>query len=914
MSEAQNFSIKDIIKAEYEKCAKSPIYFMKKYVFIQTTSKGRSLFELYQFQSQLLNLFHTKDRLLILKSRQLGITTLCAGYALWLLIFKKDQSILALAPTQEKAKNIVDKVRFGYKNLPSWLREGSTEALEDNKLSLVLKNGSKIKAASGASDSARGITANVLILDEAAFIDNADELWGSAQQTLATGGQAIVLSTPNGVSNWFNKQWIDAELQDNDFIPVRLPWSLHPERNQAWRDAQDRELGAKLAAQECFEGDTRIYTKRGLIKISEIVVGDEVLSHTGVFRKVLNTMSHEVESGYTIHSSVNPIKRFVTENHPFLKENNWVPIAEIENKQMLPSVVNNKFLKEKIKYVSINNLIKSPFFKIVEDGEYFYVNDRKHKKRFPKIIELDYNLGLIVGLYLAEGSKVQNRVTFSFNYKTELNDWPADISDIIKKRFNIDAKIHKKNNNNGANLDFCSQIFSGLIGLLTEGNDCYSKKLSSLSYENMNMEYAKGVIDGIFKGDGCVLKKYKKGFTTTSINLLYDVKFILNGMGVYGLYINTKPEKIAKFNNRDLEYTTAKSYQIFLANSKDLDCVDKKISSIYDLREYPRIDKEIQKNGFIYNKLYKDISTENIKVYNIEVDVDHTYITEHFVVHNCDCDFLNSGDTYFDSDDLQYYRERIENPLLTRGANNDLWVWEEAAIGRTYMIVVDTSRGDSQDFSAIQVIDIFSGSQVAEFKGNIDTKLLSRMAVSLAIEYNNALLIVENTGIGQTTISDIIEMGYNNIYYSPKGDSSNVNEYIAKYYENDISKMTPGFTCSTKTRPLILHAFRQYVKEHSVIIRSSRTVSEMNSFIWKNGKPQSQYGYNDDLVIPYAIGLYLRDSAVQYRSDGIEVQKAVLSNFRKATPLAYRSEPSRTNDPYKMNINGQMEDISWLVL
>jgi hypothetical protein len=164
-------SIKEIIREEYLKCAGDPIYFLKKFVFIQT-SEGRMLFTPYLFQEKLLYLLNKHDRTLILKSRQLGITTLTAAYALWLMLFKKDQSILALAPTQEKARNIVDKVRFAYSQLPSWLK---IAALEDNKLSLILENGSKIKAASGASESARGYTANVLILDEAAFIENAEE-------------------------------------------------------------------------------------------------------------------------------------------------------------------------------------------------------------------------------------------------------------------------------------------------------------------------------------------------------------------------------------------------------------------------------------------------------------------------------------------------------------------------------------------------------------------------------------------------------------------------------------------------------------------------------------------------------------------------------------------------------------------
>ena len=88
-------------------------------------------------------------------------------------------------------------------------------------------------------------------VDEAAFIRDIDEIWLSAQSTLSTGGSAIVLSTPNGVGNWFHKMWVEGENGSNGFNCINLHWTVHPERNQAWRDEQTRILGIKGAAQEC---------------------------------------------------------------------------------------------------------------------------------------------------------------------------------------------------------------------------------------------------------------------------------------------------------------------------------------------------------------------------------------------------------------------------------------------------------------------------------------------------------------------------------------------------------------------------------------------------------------------------------------------------------------------------------------
>jgi hypothetical protein len=280
----------------------------------------------------------------------------------------------------------------------------------------------------------------------------------------------------------------------------------------------------------------------------------------------------------------------------------------------------------------------------------------------------------------------------------------------------------------------------------------------------------------------------------------------------------------------------------------------------------------------------------------------------------CDCNFNSSGDTYFEAEQLEYYTANILDPIGFEGPKNDIWVWEHPVDQRSYMVVVDTAKGDGSDSSGIQVLDIYSGAQASEYKGDSDTSTLSKMAVALAVKYNSALLVVENTGLGHATMSMILEIGYNNIYYSPKGDTLNVSQYMTQFYEYDISRMTPGFTTSTKTRPEVLLAMKSYVRDHSIQIRSKRTVNEMQTFVWKNGKAQAQTGYNDDLIMSYSIGLYLRDSAIQYRAQGLDMQRAVLNSMQKSTtfsPVNQLNEPKV--NPYQMNVNGQMEDITWLI-
>jgi len=302
---SQEKAIKEIIKAEYLKCAVNPTHFMKKYCQIQHPQRGRIHFQLYPFQEKVMKLWKDNPYSIVLKSRQLGISTLAAGYSLWLMLFHKDKNVLCIATKQETAKNMVTKVKFMYDGLPSWLK---VDFEENNKLTLRLKNGSQIKASSAASDAGRSEAVSLLIIDEAAFIEGIGEIWASAQQTLATGGGAIVLSTPYGTGNWFHKTWVEAEEQINDFLPIKLPWYVHPERDQVWRDRQDNLLGdPRIAAQECdcdfsTSGDIVFYNE--YLEFYEKTYICDPLERRGVDKNLWVWESPDYSRGYMVVADV----------------------------------------------------------------------------------------------------------------------------------------------------------------------------------------------------------------------------------------------------------------------------------------------------------------------------------------------------------------------------------------------------------------------------------------------------------------------------------------------------------------------------------------------------------------------------------------------------------------------------------
>jgi len=243
---------------EYIKCRKDPIYFFKKYGRVRHPKKGLMPFELYEFQENTLNDFLDNSYNVILKARQLGISTLCAAYAGWMANFFKDKEIFILATKRDTATNLVDKVRVFLQEIPDFLK---SDLLVDNRQSIELSNGSKIKAGATGStskDAARSEALSLLIIDEAAFIKGMETIWVAAQPTLSTGGDCIVLSSPNGVGNWFHKTFIEAEAGSIDtigsktisFNPITLPWSLHPDRDEEWARHERKKIGDQAFAQE----------------------------------------------------------------------------------------------------------------------------------------------------------------------------------------------------------------------------------------------------------------------------------------------------------------------------------------------------------------------------------------------------------------------------------------------------------------------------------------------------------------------------------------------------------------------------------------------------------------------------------------------------------------------------------------
>jgi len=126
--------------------------------------------------------------------------------------------------------------------------------------------------------------------------------------------------------------------------------------------------------------------------------------------------------------------------------------------------------------------------------------------------------------------------------------------------------------------------------------------------------------------------------------------------------------------------------------------------------------------------------------------------------------------------------------------------------------------------------------------------------------------------------------------------------------------MVPGFSMTSKVRPMIIGKFQEYISDKSVIIQSSRLIGEMKVFIWKNGRAEAQQGYNDDLVMSFGIGMFMRDTSFKFRQQHLDASRAALNNMssnRTGFVGAYGN--NQVQNPYLQDIKGNKEDISWLL-
>lgn len=220
---------------EYTRCATDIKYFIETYVRIENVDDGLVKFSLRKYQHRMVEGVMDHRFVIMLCSRQVGKSTVTAGVALHQALFRSHYKVAMLANKNDLAKELLDRVKIAYRQLPKWLQQGVVKFAEHE---IVLENGSKIIAKPTSKTAIRGKSINLLVLDEFAHVPNhiADEFYSATYPTISSGKttKLVIISTPNRI-NLFYKLWTDAIHKRNSFFPIKVSWREVPGRDEEWR-------------------------------------------------------------------------------------------------------------------------------------------------------------------------------------------------------------------------------------------------------------------------------------------------------------------------------------------------------------------------------------------------------------------------------------------------------------------------------------------------------------------------------------------------------------------------------------------------------------------------------------------------------------------------------------------------------
>lgn len=219
-----NDEVAQKLKKLISKCTHSCEYFIQKFCKVKHPAAGEIDFELFQYQKDSIKAFQQNRFVLFSKTRQCGISTLVGAYALWYAMFYKNKTVLVISKSEREAKEFLSKnVKFTFRHLPGWMKE-IWKPTTDNEHELGFASGSKITCLPTGPEVLRQYSSSLNIIDEAAFMRDMDKMWASGYPTMVHGGRAIVISTSNGVGNWYWQTYMDAKSGSNDFKAIEIDW------------------------------------------------------------------------------------------------------------------------------------------------------------------------------------------------------------------------------------------------------------------------------------------------------------------------------------------------------------------------------------------------------------------------------------------------------------------------------------------------------------------------------------------------------------------------------------------------------------------------------------------------------------------------------------------------------------------
>ena len=918
------------ILEEIIKCGKNPIHFIQNYVYIQHPTRGKIKFDTYKYQDDCIADFIAYRFNIVLKARQLGLSTLVAAYCLWLAIFHKDKSILILATKLDVAQNFMKKVKFMKDSLPPWLVLAKVTA--ESKKHLQFSNGSQVKAIPTTEDAGRSEALTMLIVDEAAFIEGFEEIYKGIFPTLSCVVGDTKVLTPNGFKeiqefckdfkigdyfslkgDVFGKNGLEplshgyVSPESNTLkITTKKGFELEVTRNHPLYKLCD-DGGRMSPAKELKVGDYLRIQKNMQIFSKD----DSIKNHPTVKRMTPNfaymlggytTEGYQQKSDGKYNSIIvsSPDEEFrkvyldnaVVKNfHP---QKNTIKLiccsVELVDLFSKVGVVSSHKCDEKIIPTSIWSQPKaniSAYLSGLYDGsgsvssKSIILNSASHKLLL-EIQLLLCNFGIVSSIAKNNRDKIwqreqkNGRLTLGGKQLQSLKkSWNLHILRSEYKNFydQIGFRIKRKQNS--------LKLFSEKFKQNDEKSfnipvSIFSKKLSEIiekigmsgrALRFKGLRIDKFTTDRLKTVSPTFIKKLKQFLPTFFTK---DHEFLNE---LEGDFFWDEIKFIEKSVNKTYDFTVPGTHS-FLQNG----ILGSNTGGRAILISSPKgtsgvfydtwVSAEAKKNEFNPIKLPWDVHPEHGPDWLASQAAN---MSAKDLAQEHLCDFQSSGDTYMAAGDIQWVKDNVRPPSEMKGYTKDIWVWKPPTPEHRYFISADVSRGDAKDYSTFQVIDVNECEVVAEYQGKIAPEKFHEPLIEIGTEYNMALICQELNTYGYACGVELKKSGYPNLYYEkyPK-------ESLQGLPINDDDAMC-GYTTHLD-RPLMLEKLDSLIRNKILKTYSSRLAREFETFIYNGKKALASKGKNDDLVMALAIGVWLVDLAAGKNSvSGYEMAKALLA-------------------------------------
>lgn len=990
---------------EYAKCLTDPVYFVETYLSTKTTD-GYVPFKLFERQKETLRSYQNHRFTIILKPRQAGISVTTAAYITWKAVFASKENpemIYIISKRLEHAVKFMNDIKRFMSQLPEWFgfMANAKQAEKWTEKQIRLYNGSEIMSLATSEDAVRGFTPTLLIMDEAAHIEDGVKVWTAAQPSLSTGGGAILIScvtdntfvfTDKGIKQvkdfikkdkvsgyfvneysilgkdklrkgnvFFNNGYVNtleivtkhSHLEGSEEHKL---WSFSKkEKRYDWFKLKELNVGDYIAMQYGMEvwgnnDDVSDFkptpNKRNKNRFQPKLITPDIAYFLGLFiaegnvyKKIKNNKfiggSITITCGDNIGKYINKIGLKYS-SHDGLHHT----ISSKELYEFLEYLGFDLTLKAKAKIIPTRLLEMSRINIIylirgIFDGDGYSRKDRgtvgiglASKELIEQLRIILNNFGILTD-YQTVVSKPTSKVKVeSISYRISLS---AEFSKIFydkigfnfKRKQNIQNKILKYNLKRNNSYDiipdgvalFRNHYYGNKLSLKTlkekklvsttvfeNETESLSRKLMIKFYDYINVKnenISKSIkwveIKAINKN-----KNFTYDFSLPHINEdKWSHSIIYNGIighqtpnGLDELYYKTyklAEEKKNAFNIVRMNWWEDPRY------TKDLKWVrgeEIKYATTYE------------EKLALLQEGYKPTSTWYEDMCN-QLNRDDRMIAQELNVS-----FLGSGGNVIGFEYIEHQEKlNVKSPIRSELFDNNMWIWEDPIEGHQYICSVDVARGDGQDYSSIQIIDCTTNTQVAEYQGKIPPDILADFVQQYSLKYNAYTVIDITGGYGITTILKLLEQNFPKKllhYDNPRSKLLSERKDLGGYRMGD---KIPGFNIGAN-RILIIQEFERQIRSTEFVCRSQRLVNEMKTYIYdKMGRPDHQQGYNDDLLIGCAMGLFVFQTSFKNLERVTAMAKAMIDAM--ANTHSEKAIP-RVTDPKYHAIRDQANQYAWL--